>query len=385
MNGHDAAATCEPGPSHLRTNGASPTNKTSGSAKSTPNDDPPPVTLARPFRSRKNRPCDGCRRAKTRCAIVVVGTPCVECQHTRKKCTFDELPRQRKKPAASTDRNPSSSNDNTKKRSLSPNRASSSRQQSYGDAYHEEITIDSSACKRVRLDSEGSESPGGYREGKDAKVSLEETLGYHMITSVLTDDLLPVGARRAGSQGDEHIRQISLDSSKPQYVIFSHKIESENARTRPSSSSILAPIHTVLSLVNPPPPPPAVLLETFLQKSNAAFPILPPTPGTAGYPAPLLAKVYISALNHLPGGVYRPFVKRVRETLPTSSGNGIHRSSLAAISDALLDVSARPVGDAEELYLILAKAVAQAQLIGLHLDPTEWGIPEWEKDWRRVL
>ncbi|KAF8910703.1 hypothetical protein CPB85DRAFT_676166 [Mucidula mucida] len=104
MNGHDAAATCEPGPSHLRTNGASPTNKTSGSAKSTPNDDPPPVTLARPFRSRKNRPCDGCRRAKTRCAIVVVGTPCVECQHTRKKCTFDELPRQRKKPAASTDR-----------------------------------------------------------------------------------------------------------------------------------------------------------------------------------------------------------------------------------------------------------------------------------------
>ncbi len=157
------------------------------------------------------------------------------------------------------------------------------------------------------------------------------------------------------AQGDEHIRQISLDSSKPQYVIFSHKIESENARTRPSSSSILAPIHTVLSLVNPPPPPPAVLLETFLQKSNAAFPILPPSPGTVGYPAPLLAKVYISALNHLPGGVYRPFVKRVRETLPTSSGNGIHRSSLAAISDALLDVSARPVGDAEELYLILAK------------------------------
>ncbi|KAF9005834.1 hypothetical protein BDZ89DRAFT_1079915 [Hymenopellis radicata] len=365
MNGHgrvDAAATCEPGPSHLNTNGLSPTNGTngtSGSAKSTPNDDPPPVTLARPFRSRKNRPCDGCRRAKTRCAIVAVGTPCVECQHTRKKCTFDELPRQRKKPAAassSTDGNPSFSNDNTKKRSLSPNRASSSRQQSYGDAYHEEITIDSTSSKKARFDSEGSESPGAYSEGKDSGVSLEETLGYHMITSVLTDDLLPVGARRAGSQGDEHTRQISLDSTKPQYVIFSYRIENESARTRLSSSSILAPIHTVLSL------------KLSFKKVTPRFRFFLHRQELLDIRRRCLPKVYVSALNHLPGGV-----------------NGIHRSSLAAVSDALLDVSARPVGDAEELYLILAKAIAQAQLIGLHLDPTEWGIPEWEKDWRRVL
>ncbi|KAF8999705.1 hypothetical protein BDZ89DRAFT_1249364 [Hymenopellis radicata] len=39
------------------------------------------------------------------------------------------------------------------------------------------------------------------------------------------------------------------------------------------------------------------------------------------------------------------------------------------------------MADAEKLYLILAKA----HLIGFHLDPTEWSIPEWEKDWRSVM
>ncbi|KAK0496121.1 hypothetical protein EDD18DRAFT_1353765 [Armillaria luteobubalina] len=334
-------------------------------------DDPPPVTLARPFRSRKNRPCDGCRRAKTRCAITEVGTPCVECQHTRKKCTFDELPRERKKPS---------------KRSLSP----------------QELTIDTinpAPSKRSRTSSTNhvnvDPGPSTQQINDSDAVALEETRGYHIITAVLTDDLLPVGARKAGGERIEQTRQISLDGRNPQYAIFSRR--SDKQRARPPDS-YLDNVKSALSLLHPPPSQTA-LLDLYLSASNAAFPILPPpkhilasaqsssSPYSPDYPYPLpiLAKIYTAALNHAPRGMYRPSVKTVRVLTEGQEATGLPRSSLTNISDALLDISARPLSSAEDDYLILARALAQAQLLGLHIDPTNWGIPSWEKDFRRVL
>ncbi|KAK7463624.1 hypothetical protein VKT23_006966 [Stygiomarasmius scandens] len=345
-------------------------SKADSSSISQRGESPPPVTLARPFRSRKNRPCDGCRRAKTRCAILEVGTPCVECQHTRKKCTFDEQPQERKRPV---------------KRSLSP---------------QQDLTIDTAsinAFKRSRTNGVTVTTPT-HQERSDG-LSLEETRGYHVVTAVLTDDLLPVGARKAGSQGDEHIRQISLDATKPQYVIFSKT----SHKQRPLSQDPLIGIKSALSLLQPSPHHRA-LLELYTTISNAAFPILPPPnhvfantqaprpssfayTADSPYPLPLIPKILTAALNHAPRGVYRQSVRSVRKVALGSDivDSGLPRSSLSSISDALLDISARPTGCAEDCYITLAKTIAQAQLLGLHIDPSNWGIPSWEKDFRRVL
>jgi hypothetical protein len=51
---------------------------------------------SRPARSRKNRPCDRCRRAKTRCSIGAEGPPCSQCAETRRSCTFADKPPERK-------------------------------------------------------------------------------------------------------------------------------------------------------------------------------------------------------------------------------------------------------------------------------------------------
>lgn len=40
-----------------------------------------------PYQSKKVRPCDGCRRRKNRCALPVVGEPCVECRWVRSRPT----------------------------------------------------------------------------------------------------------------------------------------------------------------------------------------------------------------------------------------------------------------------------------------------------------
>lgn len=46
----------------------------------------------RPQRSRKDRPCDACRKAKHTCQILVRGEPCRRCARTGKTCAFDAPP-----------------------------------------------------------------------------------------------------------------------------------------------------------------------------------------------------------------------------------------------------------------------------------------------------
>lgn len=166
-------------------------------------------------------------------------------------------------------------------------------------------------------------------------MSLEETRGYHVVTAVLTDDLLPVGARKAGTQGDEHIRQVSVDGNKPQYVIFSRKSASAfviylrlvTLSQPPLEQPQLQQVHEdpfytmqpALSLLQPIPDQRS-LLSLYLAYSNTAFPILPPPNRVfysdrateCPYPPALLPKIYIAALNHAPRGMYRPSVKNVR-------------------------------------------------------------------------
>ncbi len=51
-------------------------------------------------RSRRERPCDACRRRKSRCVIKVQSAACVLCEFHRQDCTFVQspLPRKRKAP-----------------------------------------------------------------------------------------------------------------------------------------------------------------------------------------------------------------------------------------------------------------------------------------------
>lgn len=105
-------------------------------------------------------------------------------------------------------------------------------------------------------------------------------------------------------------------------------------------------------------------MEIYLTVSNVAFPILPPSsaPSAASaecYPAPILAKVYRAGLNHIPGGQQRASARSIgRLSEGSEMESGLHRSSLAGLSDALLWISARPANEAEDAYLVLARVSA---------------------------
>lgn len=99
-------------------------------------------------------------------------------RQTRKKCTFDEQPRERKKPAA---KRPSAALE------------SHSEDQTFDSYQTRASTSDVSLSERPVAKRQKTESEFTGRKDNSLELSIAETAGlrYHVITSVLTDDLLP--------------------------------------------------------------------------------------------------------------------------------------------------------------------------------------------------
>ncbi|KAJ6509303.1 hypothetical protein C8R47DRAFT_965646, partial [Mycena vitilis] len=355
--------------------------------------------LSRPFRSRKNRPCDGCRRAKSRCAIPQSGPPCVECQQMNKQCTFDELPPERKKPKAPSSPIASTSSHlatEPQSLSLSLGKVKRPRSPDEGSAALQALSYAAAQEKRLRI---------GESEHMSLDLSIGGSLDPHVLTTLLTgmscahwecphltyfvDDLLPIGTKQAGPDDiplteTAHIRQISCDRSKPQYIIFTKKRNELNVN--PLGTKQLAILKDCLSLLDPRPSE-GSLVDIYLGVFNPAFPLVYLPPDDRPLDSLLHSKLWLTALSHCrcyrsPGSI-----ASIRSILRASEDGrvGQEPSRLSTISAALLDLSARPVLDAEANYILLARTIAQAQLLGLHVDPASWAIPSWEKDLRRTL
>ena len=99
-------------------------------------------------------------------------------RQTRKKCTFDEQPRERKKPAA---KRPSAALE------------SHSEDQTFDSYQTRASTSDVSLSERPVAKRQKTEAEFTGRKDNSLELSIAETAGlrYHVITSVLTDDLLP--------------------------------------------------------------------------------------------------------------------------------------------------------------------------------------------------
>ncbi|KAJ7042475.1 hypothetical protein C8F04DRAFT_1076032 [Mycena alexandri] len=325
----------------------------------------PQVQLSRPFRSRKNRPCDGCRRAKSRCAIPQSGPPCVECQQMNKQCTFDELPPERKKPKPSSPTTNIASTSSHFVETPNPVKVKRPRSPDEGSAALQALSYAAAQEKRLRI---------GEAEPMSLDLSIGPSLDPHFLTTLLTDDLLPIGTRQAGPDDTPlsettHIRQISSDRSKPQYIIFTKKRNVFLKHACPSW--IRRPLKIQL-------------LDIYLGLSNPAFPLVSLSPDERPLDDLLHSKLCLAALNHYRR--YRPSIASIRSIVRASEEDtGHEHSRLSTISTALLDLSARPVLNVEANYVLLARTIAQGQLLGLHINPANWAIPSWEKDLRHAL
>jgi hypothetical protein len=135
------------------------------------------------------------------------------------------------------------------------------------------------------------------------------------------------------------------------------------------------------------------LIDLYFSVVHPAFPVLQKYVFIEKYerdfreiPAPLLAAVYIMAINwwhhceelsHLPP----PDVKELEGLAQTSLSDAMCRPKLSTVEAALV-LAQRPGG---EQWAATAQIVAVSQELGLHLDCSNWMIPPWEKGLRRRL
>jgi hypothetical protein len=84
------------------------------------NNAPPAVKISAPTNgwTRKDRPCDACRRRKSRCIIPQDAETCIICQSRSEECTFVQTPQRRKRRKLDDEASPDASNPRYARREL---------------------------------------------------------------------------------------------------------------------------------------------------------------------------------------------------------------------------------------------------------------------------
>ncbi|TIA92081.1 hypothetical protein E3P81_01670 [Wallemia ichthyophaga] len=321
---------------------------------------------ARPFRSRKQRPCDLCRRSKTRCFITESGPPCNECKQTNKSCTFQEAPQKRKRklplpqdqnlqpPPTTTQPLPSSNTPPSTTRGTRKRPSNSGTQQNPYDEinFTPYIPSDMSSLSNVFASLD---------------LSTPESHEPHLVSSAPDDisNLLP--------PGPSLVRQLSLDPNRPVFAVFERKPHYRSSLD--PGLALLSQVDQVLAQCDCSRDQ---LIQNYLSIVHPAYPVLPD--GNQTTPPYLLGAIYSSALIFTTDQTSIPI--NAWAILHVATHPDFDKPKLSTIAANLLDLNGRPSMDPRGNYLVLARTVAQAQLLGLHLDPTDWSIPSWERDLR---
>ncbi|CZT52694.1 related to nitrogen regulatory protein [Rhynchosporium secalis] len=284
---------------------------------------------------RKDRPCDACRKRKSRCVLEDESPICVLCKFHNQECTFVQNPQSRKRKGLQDGDDP----------------VFGKRRQSIA-SYNSKKSL--RAQTRIIRTTDGT----GVEEYDDLQGPslLKKTLGL---------------------QNKHH----------SQYLGATRGLESSIlGRLSQSKSNELQLTEGILRRVS----------------SSEAF-LLLPDPGTQGYEVELndldeieaivrphgkalLAAVYLLALQYWSynddlNKLTKPNVQKLEELARKALGDTIHRPKLSTVQAGLLFLQHTDTDSAE----VTAQLISVAYGLGLHLDASNWNIPDWEKGLRKRL
>ncbi|KAF2803715.1 uncharacterized protein BDZ99DRAFT_526192 [Mytilinidion resinicola] len=335
------------------------------------------------FKNRSRRPCDSCRRRKSRCELVDGATPCVLCRFHRQECTFKEDPQPRKRKAASLSEEETNNTNSSRDSLRRPPQVSSDKgwipRHSFLDVAHR-------PSHQIRQDPPIDD----YANLKGPSL-LKKTLGLQNhrhsrfigSTSEYEQTLLELDAYNDKDEvpiGVSALRKVNATDAfilTPDEGTRNHEDEIVDLD---AIEMIVAPhgqalIHLYFRIVHPSFP--ILHKKVFLEKYQRTHREFSP---------PLLAAVYILALNWwsyssdlalLP----KPDVPKLEKLAFKTVNDIIHRPKLSTIQAGLLLLQ-RPEGDS---WALTSQLVGLGQDLGLHLDCSNWRVPAWERGLRKRL
>ncbi|KAH7123603.1 fungal-specific transcription factor domain-containing protein [Dendryphion nanum] len=324
------------------------------------------------IRTRRERPCDACRRRKSRCVIHEGAVLCVLCEFHKQECTFVQSPLPRKRKVVD-DAGKKDSPNNTKKRSV--------------DAEPPPLALPTPTITAT------APSPPPPQ-------------------SSLASTHLPHLGETLGLQRRQHSRYIGLSSPFDSLLIGLSQFDTRNEstfdlgtlrRVNDHECFIMLPdentqdyadevdtLRHVDQIVSPHGP---ALLDLYFSVVHPSFPIIQKhlfieryRNGDRSFSPSLMAGMYILALNWWSlnpklAAYPKPDAARLEAIAMQSLSRAMDRPKLSTIQAGLLLLQ-RPEADS---WSLTTQLVAIGQELGLHLDCSSWSIPSWECGLRKRI
>ena len=199
-----------------------------------------------------------------------------------------------------------------------------------------------------------------------------------VITTVLTTDLFAITSGSEDASG--HVCQIvgasynpadplQSDAQHPVYVVMQPKGDTSQL---PVPGAI--PLQHIRTFMRHQPTDEKTVLDLYQLHVHPALPILLPGP-TAQLPPLLLSMVLAKALSH--SKATRPLAPAAVGLLSTVGG--LVENNMTGVASAVVELE---LSHGSAAYLLLGRTVALAQVLGMHIDPSRWRIPDWEQGLR---
>ncbi|KAI9731633.1 MAG: Fungal specific transcription factor [Claussenomyces sp. TS43310] len=315
--------------------------------------------------SSRPRPCDACRKRKSRCVLRPSQSVCVLCQFHEEECTFiEDPPRQSHKRASDA---PRSSRPKKIVRSNSPMDEHDHIRNVKPVTNYDALRGPSLLKRSLGLQHHCYSSYIGPSDEIDAKI-----LEFCEFDEKDECDL----------QNGMSFRKVSDD------VDFVLKPYNEKS----TQTSEIEQADAIEKVIAPHGPK---LIDLYFRTVHPAFPILHKEAWLEKYSRthrefepPVLAGVYILALNwwHYDRELSvqkKPDINILARLAKSALQDIIHRPKLSTLQAGLLLLQLRSAWEGP--WGLSVQLVAAAQELGLHLDCRDWRIPTWEKGLRRRL
>ncbi|KAK4652522.1 Fungal specific transcription factor [Podospora pseudocomata] len=312
--------------------------------------EPPTRDRAR-LSSRPERPCDTCRKRKLKCAKAPGHERCVLCIFHDRDCTYEDAPQLRRK-----------------------------RGSGVGQPSPETVDSSTTSGKRRKAITE------------DATPSLlDQALGLHRTTHFkyigssspqqekLVDIIHQVGPSQDCLTGTK-FRRVA------HHVTFLSKPDHD----APLSNDTDRDLEAIESLVSPHG---RGLVDLYFGTVHPSYPILHKGVFMEKYKRsytefspPLLAAVYLLAMDWWEfdrklSSQAKPDTGALSQWATKALTDVMHRPKLSSAQAALLLLQRAGC----DSWILTSQVVALGEELGLHLDCSDWNIPDWEKGLRRRL
>ncbi|KAL2835355.1 fungal-specific transcription factor domain-containing protein [Aspergillus pseudoustus] len=365
----------------------------------------------RPYKSRKSRPCDACRRRKVTCDMPT-GPPCRRCSRIDHPCTFNEGPGPRKRPALAglqvafqqcAELLPEGSNDYL-----------------YTPAEAPPMQFETEGTMNALTESPSSTASSASLSRRDSLDSpcIEGSLEF--VPGAFTFYIGPTGVSDVHLLSREYYNE-QLHSS-PRVSGLRYRLMNPVSRYNPASHTIFGVTdHALIHKAEPKvdarvaatawtelwtmlsPTAAWHLVHLYARYIDPYYPVLsrhqvPATPDTlSNMPLALLTAICATTLPFIMYDealytllLHPPSARDLYRLCWLGITQDLHAPSMSTLQACLILQQRLPtnlyLSDTAFTWSLMSTAVAVANTIGLHRDPSSWtSLPAWERRLRRRL